>query len=737
MKEYLIRLRNIFAFKKTKNRVYFLLIYVMSLIYLIVKLEYLMLLVLIVLLIIFFIYNKTLLYYSLCISLIIIPYLLINNYNFNRAKAEYIDNYCKVYKVVEYDDYDKVYVKVNNSKYFFNTTEHKLSSGDRVYIKGSIKNISKAHYKNGFNYYDYLRYQNILGQIVIEDIILIKHGFGLNIFHEKVNRYIRTNFNKDNAQFIQALIIGVKYNLDEDLDKQIQLIGISHLFVISGLHVELINKAIDKFLRLIKVKDKYRNIIVLIFQFCYYILTSLLVSILRVIINYIFNTFFKKAIKSLTAIDKLSLNAVILLILNPYNLFSYSCLLSYIIVFGILLISQKLKQSKGIKSFLYNNIFISFTSTIISLPIVVRISSDVNFLSILYNLFYIPYVSYILMPLSFIAFVIPRFEFIFSYFVDFFVWLTSSLADIDILTLSFAFIPLILAIIFYILFILTFMNKRYQCKKIISIVFIFYLIFLFYLPYLNSTDEVSFLDLPSGDATFIRSKYNKRTILIDTGDLDASDLVSFLKSKGVKRIDAIIISHGDSDHIGGLRTLIYEFKIDNIFLSYYDIISKEEIRKYSLSKTNIYYLKAGDEFYIDQFYFKVLWPSSNQLDVNNNSLVIYSEIFNTRFLFTGDIEKEAEYKLIKEIGKLEVDVLKVAHHGSKTSSTNNFLNNIKFKYAVSMNGYKNTFGFPHSSVVERINSIENVYMFNTLECGTITFYRNNKGKNLKISMSYK
>ena len=235
----------------------------------------------------------------------------------------------------------------------------------------------------------------------------------------------------------------------------------------------------------------------------------------------------------------------------------------------------------------------------------------------------------------------------------------------------------------------------------------------------------------------IHEGYNKKNILIDTGDLEASDLVSFLKSKGIKRIDAVIISHGDSDHIGGLRTLVYEFKINNIFLSYYDSVSKEEISKYRLTKTNIYYLKAGDEFYIDKMYFKVLWPSSNQLDVNNNSLVIYSVLFNTRFLFTGDIEKEAEYKLIKEIGKIEVDVLKVAHHGSKTSSTEIFLNSVKFKYAVSMNGYKNTFGFPHSSVVERINSIENVYMFNTLECGTITFYRNNKRNDLKISMSYK
>lgn len=737
MKNYLIKLKNIFAFRNIKNLGFYILLFLISVIYLFVKKEYFVILFIIILIILFYIYNKTLLYYSLIFSFIVIIFLIINNYNFKKNLTDQIDCVCKVIKVVSYDDYDKVYVKNKYNNFIFNTSDIKLSSGDVIYIKGKIVNISKAHFKGGFNYYDYLRYQNIKGQIDIEEVVLIKHKFGLNIFHEKVNNYIKKTFKKDNAQIIQALIIGEKHNLNDDLNNQIKKVGISHLFVISGLHIELINKALDKILSIIKIKDKIKHVIILLILFFYYILTSFLVSILRVIISFIFNKVLKKYFKELSPIDKLSFNACIVLLINPFNLFSYSFLLSYMIVFGILIISPKLKNKKGIKSFLYNNILISFTSTLISLPIVIRISSDVNILSILFNLFFIPFVSYILLPCSFLVFVIPKLEIVYGYIVKFFISITSYLAKVDILTLSFSFIPMVLIIIFYILFFLIFINKIYgRYKKILVFVFIIYLFFLFYLPYFNPTSEVSFIDLPSGDAVLIHEGYNKKNILIDTGDLEASDLVSFLKSKGIKRIDAVIISHGDSDHIGGLRTLVYEFKINNIFLSYYDSVSKEEISKYRLTKTNIYYLKAGDEFYIDKMYFKVLWPSSNQLDVNNNSLVIYSVLFNTRFLFTGDIEKEAEYKLIKEIGKIEVDVLKVAHHGSKTSSTEIFLNSVKFKYAVSMNGYKNTFGFPHSSVVERINSIDNVYMFNTLECGTITFYRNNKRNNLKISMSY-
>ena len=574
----------------------------------------------------------------------------------------------------------------------------------------------------------YLRYQNIYGQIIIEEVKLINKGFGINIFHEKVNNYIRNKFNPTNAQIIQALIIGEKHNLDEELNKDIKGVGISHLFVISGLHVELINKTIDKFLTVVKVKEKYKNIIILLFLLFYYVLTSLLVSILRVIIGFILSKFLKKIVKELTPIDKLSLNAIIVLLINPYNLFSYSCLLSYMIVFGILLISPKLKKEKGIKNFIINNLFISFTSTVISLPIVIRISSDINMLSVIFSLFFIPFVSYFLLPLTFIVFIIPS--------LKFFIGVTSFLSNINILTISFSFIPLVLVIIFYILFILVFMNKGYKYKRIIGIVFILYFVFLYYLPYFNNIEEVSFLDLPSGDATFIHTAHNKKNILIDTGDVDASMLISFLKCKGVKRLDAVIISHGDSDHIGGLISLNNEFKIKSLFISYYDSVSVNEIKNYNLSKTNVYYLKEGDEFYIDKLYFKVLWPSSNQFDVNNNSLVIYSEIFNTRFLFTGDIEKEAEMKFVKKYKNLCVDVLKVAHHGSKTSSTIEFLNCVKFNYAVSMNGYSNTYDFPHKIVVDRINGLDNVIMLNTLDYGTITFYRKNRNSSLKIKSSF-
>ena len=148
-------------------------------------------------------------------------------------------------------------------------------------------------------------------------------------------------------------------------------------------------------------------------------------------------------------------------------------------------------------------------------------------------------------------------------------------------------------------------------------------------------------------------------------------------------------------------------------------------------------MKKGDEFFIDKFYFKILWPSFDQKDVNNNSLVIYSIIFNQRILFTGDIEKKAEEELVRNVNKIKVDILKVAHHGSNTSTHELFLKSVRFKIAVAMNGYNNQFGFPTKAVIDRIKNIPNTIFYNTIYTGTITIYSYPWSKKMKISTSFK
>ena len=738
MKNYLIKLNHLFAFKNIKGCCIYIFIIQSLFIYLFVKKTYWVVIIIILCLLCFYLYNRSLFSYCIISLFIVTTFLIINyiSYN-NNQNIRLLEENVEVTKVITYDDYQKVYIKCKSGRYYFNTNDLIYQSGDILYIKGEVELAKREHYDNGIDYQAYLRYQNIKGKVINLEIKKLNSKFSLNVIHEKVNNYISNTFSKDSAVLIQALIIGEKHNMNIDLQNNIQKVGIGHLFVISGLHIEIINKGLDKFLSIFKLKSRFKNIIILCFLLFYYILTSFIVSILRVIIGFIFNRILKKNLINLTPIDKLSLNAIIVTLINPFYLFSYSFLLSYTIVFGILLISPKLKKEKNLKSYLYNNIVISCVSTIISFPIVISINNDLNLLSIIYNLFFIPFVSYVLLPLSFITFLIPPLDYVYKLVAKFFITFTQMLSSVDIFTINFSYINLFCVVIFYLLFLLVFTNKKYKFKRYFLFGFMLFIIILYIKPVFKITDEIVFIDLPSGEATLISSKFNQTNILIDTGDLDASDLVAYLKTKGIKKFDAIIISHGDSDHIGGLRTLVNEFKIKNIYLSYYDIESINEITKYRFSDTKIYYLKKGDNLKIGSCVINVLWPSKNQHDVNNNSLVLLCKVFGISILFTGDIEQDAEKQFVYENKLINVDILKLAHHGSKTSTTEIFLKSIKFKYAVGMNGYQNTFGFPHSLVVNRLKKIDNIKLYNTLDYGSITFSRSIFDKRLKISTSFK
>lgn len=733
MKNYFQRLRTIFAFRNYYHKCHLLLIYVLVLIYSLSK-EYYIILIFTILLLLFFTRNKSVLIISVILSLLITINIGLKKYYYDNLKMTFIDTTVKVYKVTTYDDYQKVYVKYKNYKFYFNDNNQNYFAGDIIKIKGDIEKATSKHTPNGFDYQEYLEYEGICGKITPLCIQKINYTFSLNIIHEKISQYIRNNFDISYGSILSALVIGDKTNLNEDLTNQIQKVGIGHLFVISGLHMSIVILIVTKILKLLKVKDIIQPYFVTLFLMVYFIISSFMVSILRVIISYIFNN--NSKMKNFTQIDKLSLNVILVLIINPYYLFSYSFLLSYIIVFAIALISNKLNNKKGIKSFLYNNFLISLTSIFITLPIVSKINPDVNFLSVLFNLFFIPFVSYIVLPLSFLTVLVPPICFLYEIIISLFLFLTKICSLIDFFTISFSHISMLFIIIYYVIFILLIKNKHpFKSKKLI--VSYSFVVFIWLLqPYLNIKNEIHFISLPSGESTLITKHNNLTNILIDTGDIDAQELINYLKRRGIKKLDAVIISHGDSDHIGGLYSLIDEFVIKEIYISKYDFESVKRLQTINLKKTKIIKVAKGDKIIIKNYIFNVLWPEAFFKDTNNTSLVLLADINRLKILFTGDIEKEVERELIKMYNNLKVDILKVAHHGSNTSSTSDFLKSIKFHTAIAMNGHQNTFGFPSASVIKRFDELKNIKMYNTINYGTISLEQYIWENNYQISWSY-
>ena len=241
---------------------------------------------------------------------------------------------------------------------------------------------------------------------------------------------------------------------------------------------------------------------------------------------------------------------------------------------------------------------------------------------------------------------------------------------------------------------------------------------------LNS-NYVRFIDVGQGDSILINS--NGTTALIDLGPEtdDGEELVKSLHKMGVYRIDSVIISHFDSDHIGG-DAVLSRMKIGNIIMPEIDAEnSSKSFEEYDfatkLSGANIYLAQVGTEIKVGDFTLTIVAYYPDNEDSNDSSVMVMAEIENKSFLFTGDASKKIEERLLDDGYILDCDVFKVAHHGSRYSNSLDFLKAITPDYAVISCAKGNNYGHPHSEVISNLNAI-NSQVFRTDIKGDITFY---------------
>ena len=285
-------------------------------------------------------------------------------------------------------------------------------------------------------------------------------------------------------------------------------------------------------------------------------------------------------------------------------------------------------------------------------------------------------------------------------------------------------------------------------KKIIAFlicgVFLSICIFNTYIP---RKLRIHFVDVGQGDCTFIVTPRNNK-ILLDGGGSEFSSysvgekiLLPYLLDRRILKIDYIIFSHFDSDHCEGLLYIMKKIKVDNVVIAnQYE--TSENYKKFieiaNRKRTNVIIAEAGDRVTIEKnLFFNVLWPDKNNMisenAINNNSLVCKLNYKRFSILFTGDIEEIAEKAILsKYINKqelLKADILKVAHHGSKTSSTKEFINAVNPKYAVIGVGKDNKFGHPSEKTLENLND-KKVKVYRTDISGEIVIITD--GNNVRI-----
>lgn len=589
---------------------------------------------------------------------------------------------------------------------------NKLSYGDKLKIKGKLKKPSSNVIFNNFNYQKYL-YNNKIYYIVEASKIDKIQNNNNYLYTIKNIIYSRID-NLKSSNYIKTILLGDN-KLDSEVNNSYRINGISHLFSISGFHINFLTSLLYLYLDRVTYNKKIKYIIVDIFLILYLLLCNT-PSLLRCVITNILlsiNFILKLNIKK---IDIMLLTLIIAIIINPFIIYNIGFIYSYIISFFIILFKNKYKTNNKILKIIY----ITLISFITSLPITIYINYEINFLSIILNILIVPIVGTILLPLSIITLIFPIFDSVLYFITNILEKISLYTSNINIFKLILSKPNIILIIIYYLVIIIILTKKRYYHILIILI------IFHKTLPLYNINLEVVIFDVGQADSILISTPSKRNNILIDTGrGYDIDNIITYFKSIGISKLNYLIITHGDYDHMGEAINLVENFKVEKVIFNCGKSNELEQDLIEVLDKRQIPHYRCINEINIDanKLYFLNNKDYGNE---NDNSSVIYTELNNHKFLFMGDAGVEVEEDLIEKYNLQDIDVLKVGHHGSKTSSSKEFIDEVNPKYSVISVGKNNRYGHPNKEVLE---NLEQSNIYRTDQDGSIIFkIKNNKLK---------
>ena len=605
--------------------------------------------------------------------------------------------------------------------------KEEIKLGQIIEMNGDLKEIPENTNFHLFNYRKYLYSKKIYYMFDIEDLNIIKSE---NLFYSIKNKF-KQRASKLNS-YVSLFIFGDN-SLEENQMETYRKNGISHLLAISGMHITLFTTILMKLLK--KLKEKTKGVIIIFFLLFYLFLTNFSISVARASILFIC-LFLKKIFKwHLSTLEVIIYLIASFLLYSPYLIYNIAFIFSFSISFSLILFSEIINKYKNYFMKMFITSLISFS---VSLPILINNFFEVNFLSPLINLIFIPFVTFLLFPLALLTFVIPFLNPILIVVSLFFERLSLFISKFSFLTFSFSYLSLPYFIIYYIIIFLfiTNLKKTKYWLLIITILFFHYNIQL-----LSSSLKFTILDVGQGDSMLISFPHNKGNILIDTGgkmtyakekwkqmkqySLSKNTIIPYLKSVGVKKIDYLILTHGDYDHMGESINLVNNFKVKKVIFNCgeFNDLEKELIKV--LDKKKIKYYSCIKELNIDnnKLYFLQTKEYDNE---NDNSNVIYTELDGYKFMFMGDAGVEKEKDILDKYNISDIDVLKVGHHGSKTSSDKKFIDEIKPKYSIISVGKNNRYGHPNKEVLDTLNDSK---IYRTDQDGSIMFkFENNKLK---------
>lgn len=711
--------------------------------------------------------NKKIIVILICL-IISIGYVSILENKYSKISDMPIKEMVTIISDIQEKEYKKVCtakIVRNNKKILINIKMSQdipsIKYGDSLYIEGEFKKPEEARNYKGYNYKQYLKTKKIIGTVELEKAKILKSSNGS--FIHNIQKYIKDTINgtltDEEGNLLLAILLGDKDKLSEDIQESFKTSNLSHMLAVSGAHVSYIILGLTYVLQNSIIGKKNGKIVCIFFLLVFMAITNFTPSVTRACIMAVLTLFSGIVYRKSDVYTNISVAALITLIFNPYSLLDLGFQLSYGGTIGIIIFIKRIQEKKSnskVVNYIKQMALVSIYANIIIIPIMMYHFNTVSLTFIISNIMASPILG-IIVTNGFLFIItsitVKPLTRLIAIFIKPILSILIKISQIcsklpfsNILVVT----PYMFNVISYYAIILYCIKskKNNKCKIIICLLIVLILInFIIYI--FPQKLRIFFIDVGQGDSTLIITP-DKKTVLVDGGGSDSFDvgekvLLPYLLDRRILKVDYVLISHFDTDHCGGILTIMEKVKVKNIIISEqaehsenYERFKKLMIHK----KIRLIEVKKGDKIKIGRYSeFKILFPTSRLLSenpLNNNSIVAQFNYNNFKMLFTGDIEKLAEQQILKtEKAEIRADILKVAHHGSKTSSIPEFIKAVRPKIALIGVGKNNTFGHPNQQTIKNLENIK-CRIYRTDLQGEIIIKIDQKGRmNVKSKLKIK
>ncbi len=670
-------------------------------------------------------------------------------------------NYTVVVKKIRYNNKDQyINSQALLSVYAVDSKQLPFNQGSLVEGTGRIILPSPARNTGGFNYKQYLASQNIYCTIkTMPDDITAAGQSNLNPFIA-FSLYLRNNIIRifdsslpyEEAGLLKGVVIGERSGLSERIEQNFNTSGLTHLLCVSGANIAYIAGACIFLFSALKLKTQYSNLVTIFILILFTYITGCSPSVVRAAIMGIMLLLAGIFERKSDVLTSISAACLLILLYNPLAIYDIGFQLSFAGTIGIVLFYKSLTHYLRFLPKLVNEVLsVSLAAQLTVDPLIALYFNKISIIALISNLIAVPITGAVTI-LGFIMSITGQFALILAkltggltyFFLAFMLWvsdITSKVpfATIQVITPSLLFLVLYYAFLYFLLWYIPQKHPSPSFYKVLYTSLIICIASWFIMASWPQPLQVSFVDVGQGDCNFIKTPHGK-ACLIDGGGTypgsltsfdPSSTVIPFILDSGISSIDLAILSHAHGDHIQGLIKVVESLNVKKLVIGPQFELNADLSNLLSLckkKKVQVVQVTRGDTFNLDGIEFRVIHPSvqNNFIEnssLNNNSLVLMLTYENTRVLFTGDIENQAEQEIMDLNTVISADILKVGHHGSPGSTSQSFLEKVSPSVCIISVG-KNNFGHPSKIVIDKIHSIKSK-LFRTDQNGgvNLTIYK--------------